>query len=41
MLQKLRYTRFQPANNAMYKGYENLLDGVWGFTPSHHVADNR
>lgn len=33
MLQKLHYARFQPANNAMYRGYENLLDGVWGFTP--------
>lgn len=36
MLQKMHYTGFQPADNAMYQGYENLLDGVWGFTPASH-----
>lgn len=32
MLKKMHYARFQPADNAMYKGYENLLEGVWGYS---------
>lgn len=31
MLQKMHYARFQPANNAMYNGYSDLLEGVWGY----------
>lgn len=31
MLQKMHYTSFQPANNAMYKGYADLLQGIWGY----------
>lgn len=40
MLEKLHYAQFQPADNAMYRGYENLLDGVWGFTPGSQQANN-
>jgi ABC-type phosphate/phosphonate transport system substrate-binding protein len=32
MLKKMHYAGFQPADNAMYKGYENLLEGVWGYS---------
>lgn len=32
MLKQMHYARFQPADNAMYKGYENLLEGVWGYS---------
>lgn len=38
MLHKLHYTRFQPADNAMYRGYEDLLDGVWGYKPASRDA---
>jgi len=31
MLEKMHYTGFQPANNAMYKGYSKLLEGIWGY----------
>ncbi len=34
MLNKMHYARFQPANNAMYNGYADLLEGVWGYTSS-------
>lgn len=36
MLSKIHDARFQPADNAMYKGYENLLEGVWDFSSSNN-----
>ena len=31
MLQAMNYTHFEPANNAVYDGYAELLSGVWGY----------
>lgn len=41
MLKKMHYTGFQPANNALYAGYENLLEGVWGYTSKADLAKTR
>ena len=31
MLEALNYTQFEPASNSTYKGFEQLLSGVWGY----------
>lgn len=31
MLQAMNYSHFEPANNAVYDGYADLLSGVWGY----------
>jgi len=41
MLRKMHYARFQPANNAMYSGYAELLEGVWGYSSSRNEASSQ
>lgn len=41
MLQKMHYTRFQPADNAMYTGYADLLEGVWGYQRSKATESSK
>jgi ABC-type phosphate/phosphonate transport system substrate-binding protein len=41
MLKKMQYARFQPANNAMYAGYADLLEGIWGYKSSDTTASSQ
>lgn len=41
MLKKMHYARFQAANNAMYAGYADLLEGVWGYKSSDTTVSSK
>lgn len=41
MLRKMHYAQFQPANNSMYSGYADLLEGVWGYASTGPASTSR
>lgn len=41
MLKQMHYARFQAANNAMYAGYADLLEGVWGYKSSDTTVSSK